>query len=65
MRAGMGSKKTERYPAAIQVLRSGFYKAPISWLQKEKPDKPKDKPARSVPSRPVFVVAASPPQCNG
>ena len=27
MRAGMGSKKTERYPAAIQVLRSGFYKA--------------------------------------
>src|SRR6476661_5558885 len=41
-----------------------FTNPPISWLQYVNPDRPNDRPPRSVAAIAEFVFSASPPQCT-
>src|SRR4051812_2559291 len=56
-------------PNASHLLRGGGWGAPpnppMSWLQKPKPDSPRDSPPRRLSAIDSKVEVLSPPQCTG
>ena len=65
MHAAVAGEEAEGQPAAVEAFGALGHEAAYVIAPEAEPLNPMERPLRTVPSKPVSVVAASPPQCSG